>query len=359
MNSTLLLRTPEEFTILLFILVLVYYCKSSVEVAARVNDMMFPLFLFVLFSFPFLLVNEFSFERIEPILGSGVSTVGLANLLPVGWYADLLVLGAFLHTISTSRQIQTAIKFGVSLSAVGLTMLLFLCITVLGSSVAGRTMYPNYTLVEQIHITDYLDRLELVLFSIWLPTFILKCCYIFTALIIGLNSFTRRDDQKFYAKQVGWFLQITTAMAFHSVVEVFEFGNYGAVFTVAAMQIPFLLLVFVLLMRRKTAAVELEADRATREQEQQERADLDKPRISRVRSKTWSLLTHALIATCASVILIGGFFGADSAMIGGFCGLIYALSLLGTLFTTYMELRKVRTASLKPEQHKKQEQKLA
>ncbi|PWK16386.1 GerAB/ArcD/ProY family transporter [Tumebacillus permanentifrigoris] len=361
MNSTLLLRTPEEFVMLLFTLVLAYYCKSSVEVPVRVNDLMFPLFLFVMFSFPFLLTNEFAFERLEPILGSGLATVGEANALPVGWYADCLIAGAFLHTVSTSRQIHSAIKFGVAISAVGLTMLLFLCITVLGSSVAARTMYPNYTLVEQIHITDYLDRLELVLFSIWLPSFILKCCFIFTSVLIGLNAYTKRDGQKLYNQQFAWFLQVTTLMAFHSVVEVFDFGNYGSLFTTAVLQLPFLLLLLVLLLRRKTADVELEADRATREREQHQQADSNKQGlwITKIKARTWSRLTLLVMALCATTIAIGGMLGMDSARIGGICGLVYAVLLPSTIFTTYMEFRSVREASLKPEQHKKHEQKLA
>ncbi|MBL0385316.1 endospore germination permease [Tumebacillus sp. ITR2] len=359
MNSTLLLKTPEEFTILMFLLVVVYYCKSSVEVAARVNDLMFPLFMVVLFGMPFLLTNEFSFARLEPILGHGFPTVLVGNLLPMGWYGDTLIMGAFLHTITASRQIHSAVKFGVTLAGVGLTLLMFICICVLGSTVAGRMMYPNYTLVEQIHITDYLDRLELVMFSVWLPSFVLKVCFIFTAFLIGLNSFTKRTTLNLYCRQFGWLLLTTTAMAFHSVVEVFDFGNYGSILLVVGMQLPITILLFILLARQKRDHRERQTDLEIQAKEQERRNGPDAKWYDRVRMKTWALCSLGGLAFCFVCIGLGALLGRDIAKVGWTCGVVYVLVMFVLLFSTYMEMRQVRLSSVKPEIKQKRERKLA
>ncbi|KEO84801.1 GerAB/ArcD/ProY family transporter [Tumebacillus flagellatus] len=359
MNSTLLLKTPEEITFLLFILVLMYYSKSSVEVIARVNDLMFPLFVVVLFVLPLLLTNEFSFERLEPVLGSGFAQVIESNILPLGWFGDMIVAGAFLHTLSVSRQIRSALTFAVSLSGVGLSLLLFMCICVLGSTVAGRMMYPNFTLVEQIHITDYLDRLELVMFSVWLPSFLLKVSFLYTAFIIGLNSFTKRTKQNLYSRQLGWFLVVTTAMAFHSVVEVFDFGNFGSLFTLGFIQFPFTMFLFVLLLRSKHDEGERKTDEEIRQKERERRDDPNTKWIDRMTGRTWFVITLSCLGCSFVFIIVGAALGRDNAWIGATCGILYSVSMLMMMVASYLEMRQVRLTSLKPELKQKQEQKLA
>lgn len=352
-NSTLLMKTPLEFTILLLVMVMVYYCKSSVEVVARVNDLMIPVFLLVQFALPLLLTNEFSTTRLEPILGNGIVNVLEGNVLSIGCYGDLLVVGAFLHTLTTSRQVHTALKHGIVAAAFGLTLPLLLCISVLGSTVSARTMYPVYTMVEQIHITDYLDRLELVMLSVWLPLYVLKCCFLLTAILVGFNAFTGQHNQQLYAKQVGWFLQVTTALAFRSVVETFDYGNFGTLLIALGIQMPLYLVLLVLLMRHETDPAERKADQVLREQEQEDEKKYQEQQSSwfnSVRRKTWSRWTVGLLGICAAFLIAGGIMGKDWSIVGSICGFGYVGALLVMLVTTYMEMSKIRAAATKLKQ---------
>ncbi|MGB8956423.1 MAG: GerAB/ArcD/ProY family transporter, partial [Tumebacillaceae bacterium] len=63
LNSTLLERTPEEISIYIFTIVLIYYGASSIEVTARVADFIIPVFLLFMWSLPLILANEFSLVR--------------------------------------------------------------------------------------------------------------------------------------------------------------------------------------------------------------------------------------------------------------------------------------------------------
>lgn len=43
----------------------------------------------------FLLMNEYSIERLEPILSTSLDRITISNLLPLGVYGDILLFGAF------------------------------------------------------------------------------------------------------------------------------------------------------------------------------------------------------------------------------------------------------------------------
>ncbi|MDV2687735.1 GerAB/ArcD/ProY family transporter, partial [Alkalihalophilus lindianensis] len=69
---------------------------------------------------------------------------------------------------------RKAVITGTALGLFLFFLILFLAIVVLGTKIVREATYPSYILVQQINLTDFLDRLDLVIVAVWLPAFFSK-----------------------------------------------------------------------------------------------------------------------------------------------------------------------------------------
>ncbi|MDB4868842.1 MAG: hypothetical protein JWR03_3175, partial [Cohnella sp.] len=173
-KTNLLLRTPYEVTLLLLMIVLIYYGKTSVEVTARVNDIFFGLLCLMVLFLPLLVSNDISIYQMEPILIEPPGDLTVANGLATSYYGDVAAFGAFLPAIGNSKLLFSAFRHGLALTAALITWIIITGLCVLGPNIMSKEIYPTYALIQQIHITDFLDRLEIVIFSAYFPSFIVN-----------------------------------------------------------------------------------------------------------------------------------------------------------------------------------------
>jgi spore germination protein KB len=331
-EATLLPTTPTEITILCFVLVLMQYGTATVEVPCRINDIFWPIFVLLIFILPIALANEFEFERTRPPFAMAEVNVLLASVVNVGWFGDLIIVGAFMHTIASNRQFAAAVRQGVITSAFLLTLLLFTCLNVLGSHIAAKDMYPTFSILQQINVTDFLDRVDVMVYAVLIPVTIIRMAFMYLAVLIGLQSFLRSSkssDYRHLNRPLPWLLLFWTIFAYDNVVEIFKVGNYGApiLFPVFCL-IPLLMLVGISRFRKS------KSDEALIQIE-----DLTNPdALNRCRSaRRWS---NVLIALCAAIVVIGGYLGNNNSRIGLFGAILYIICLIGATFMSRIETRE-------------------
>ncbi len=141
-QNAVLPNTPEEALILTMVLIVIYYGRTSVEIAARVNDMILPLFVIMIFCFPLMLTNEIRLNRIEPFFLAGTDSLLSASILNIGWYGEIFFMGAFLHTVTQAALTKSAMRHGILLTTLILTILSLLSLTVLGNQLTAHSAYP-------------------------------------------------------------------------------------------------------------------------------------------------------------------------------------------------------------------------
>jgi spore germination protein (amino acid permease) len=354
-KTVLLQQTPEEIIILVFMFVVLYYARSSLEVTVRVNDLFFPAVLLLMLFLPILLVNEFNFRLNDPILTDGLFPILVANVLNTGWYADLLVIGAFLPMVSGARSFLTSTRHGVVLSTFLLTLLTWINVYVLGPPITSRAIFPSYLLIQQIHLTDFLDRLEILIYSFWAPMIIIKVIAFTAAIMIGINSFTGETDHRLMIRPFIWIATLTTILSFRTFTEVYNFANFSipAIFFVWA--VPVLILLQLLSLRPKFAAQRRRASEKEQEQHEERMNDPNEKhessegggqngpffqKVNRLPYRIWKHWTHRLIALGALLIIAGGLFGRYLPAAGTAAGILYAVCILLVVWTSYMEMRR-------------------
>jgi len=355
MGTILLPRTPEEISLMLFMLLLIYYGRTSIEVIARVNDVLFPYFAISIVLLPLMLTNELDKSLIEPILAGDFASVALGNMLSLGWYGDVIILGAFLHTIGQIRQVRSAIRHGVILSSLFLGLFPLLEVLVFGPVIAGALIYPNYNLVQQIHITDFLDRMDLLILSIWAPTLICKDVLIYMALLTGIASLVNQRDYSTINTPIGFLVLFTSLLAFKNTTEVFSFGNFSSPVIILCYQ-PLLLALLLGLSRRFASPKTAQGNDTQRQTESTDGGtgppSDSLPDISSGKSKSrpgfqhsyigWSRISNALLVICVAALAAGLWISEYYSLIGVVCGLIYGFCTIMATVSSYMELVQAR-----------------
>ncbi|MCP3773155.1 endospore germination permease [Paenibacillus sp. MZ04-78.2] len=352
-GTLLLPNTPEEMLVLLLVVMLMFYGRTSAEVISRVNDLFFPVFFALTFMLPFLLSNEMSFRLLQPVLTTSPKQLGYAGLLSIGWYGDIIIAGAFLHMIWNSRQVHSALRHGSLMATALLSLFLLMEVSVLGPNIPGNLIYPNYSLVQHIQITDFLDRMDLLILSIWFPIIVGKMIFIYLAFLIGITSLIRQRDYTLINSPVSLFLLVTTILAFKSTPEVFSFGNYSSPVFVLSYQ-PVLLAAMLLLMRRfPKRSPERHAEASSGKSQGHDRDGESKggnrhpgkrfgSRLGAISGRTWLRAGNVLLAFGFVFVGAGLIFSRNYAIIGKLAAFGYALVLALLLFVTHMEMRKAK-----------------
>ncbi|MDR6552161.1 endospore germination permease [Paenibacillus qinlingensis] len=346
-SSTLLLHsTPLEILFLLNCLLLIYFGKTSLEVIARVNDLFYPLFVVTITIMPLLLSNEFFLRLTTPVLTMPLQHWTASSILTLGSAGDVFILGAFLHTIYNSNHVRSAIRHGSLLGFFLLTLILFAIIAVLGPRMPANFSYPTYNLVQTIHVTDFLDRLDLVMLMIWFPTVTCKIIAIYLALLIGITSLFNGRNYPMINKPIGLMLALTTCLSFKSTTELLSFSNFSSPVIVLAYQ-PFtmVLLLIVGIRKRRKNPNALATPSSSGGTHAKQDPEQNSGKLSqRLTYSHWLQGGNLLLFICVAFILIGLMFGEKSPLIGTICAIGFGSGLLLTTLTTYMETTKLKQA---------------
>ncbi|KQL44317.1 spore gernimation protein [Brevibacillus choshinensis] len=324
LHISLLPHTPLEIILLVFVLLMMYYGRTSLEVAARVNEIYFPAYFLCNLLLYFLLVNEYSLERLEPILSNSLGRIAVSNLLPLGLYGDILLFGAFLHAVAQPRLFFAAMKHGVLIVGFSATMILLILLGVMGYTIASRLNFPVYILVQQIHVTDFLDRVEMIVFSLWFPAFTIKVIVAYLAFLVGIGSFGGQQHYNAFNAPCGWFMVVTSMLAFPNVADIDQFISYSLPVIVLVIQVPLLVFLFVMARIRGKRDTNVGIPEGTK---------LYRFYKSAVRTGYLSLLG------CVLTVVISDMFVDKSPWWGGLASIGFIFCFFLALVASYLEMQ--------------------
>ncbi|GLX68870.1 GerAB/ArcD/ProY family transporter [Paenibacillus glycanilyticus] len=250
-NSSILLRTPLIYILLMTMLLLAYYAGGSMEHLFRTNVVFITLFLSFYMFMPLFLLNEIDLNKLKPSLSSGIFQPVKGGVLALGSFTDLIIFGAFLHHVRKPRDIYMAMKMGVIYSAFMLTIWLFCVVSVVSPILSSRLIYIGWILVQQIHITDFLDRIDLFLISLYVPVLLIKFAALYIAILTGVASFTKQKKFDFINLPLGIVFTILAAITFDNTDEVSLFYAFGIFPISVVVQVLFLAALFIGMAARK------------------------------------------------------------------------------------------------------------
>lgn len=328
LKESLLPRTPLGVILLVFVLLVMSYRK--LDVVSRVSEIYFPINIVVILLLTLMLTNEFSMDRFEPIFSTDLFAIFGSNYMTVGLYGEVLLMGAFLPAFSQSRLFFVSMKHGIVLAGFLISIIILVFLGVMGYNVGGSLNYPIWSLVQQIHVTDFLDRVELLLLSLWFPALTIKVILAYLALSIGIGSFSGMKQYGVYSPALGTFLVSTSLLSFREAEELPGFVGYSLTAIVLAIQIPLLLVLFLFAKMRKA------------------QTDDDGSRIPKRRVMAW--ICNLSILGCAATVVVGKLMFEAYLSVGLIISIVYFAFLVVGVIASYAEMQIVNNYLYKKQQ---------
>lgn len=191
-NTVLLPYTPNKVTMLLIIFTIILIARNPADTVIRLNQFWQPLFLMTGTMIFFMLFNRFEFSNFLPMFDNGVVPSLEAAWFYFAFLGEIIVLPFIFsgREITVLRGLISLVASVIVLELIGIAL-----VAVLGAHIPSMLLYPVYNLIEFIKITDFLDRFELMLVSIYLPSEIVKCSILLFLLSRGLGHFLSRAGQ--------------------------------------------------------------------------------------------------------------------------------------------------------------------
>jgi hypothetical protein len=150
-----------------------YAVKSGFEVIARMNQFVLILVVLSITGIFTLVIKEFRYEHLFPILKKGVKPVLRGALTPAGWRGEAFILMMFIPYLNKYRQARTAALKSVLVLSVILVLDIVICIGVFDVQVA-HYLFPVYNLAYYIvwSLVLFVNSAETIkFFSEYFPAF--------------------------------------------------------------------------------------------------------------------------------------------------------------------------------------------
>ncbi len=161
-------RSPVAAIMILFLLTIIITNKIGFQAIVRSNLFMMPIFVFSILFIFFANIENFTLQRMLPLLGNGAFTTffsGLSNLFAFGGFAYLYFLPPYLKDDKGLKKITftSIITSGICL-LFSVATLLFLS----PNSVITEEVFPLYLASRNIEFGRFFQRLDAVFLLIWI-----------------------------------------------------------------------------------------------------------------------------------------------------------------------------------------------
>ncbi|MGG6445953.1 GerAB/ArcD/ProY family transporter [Pseudobacillus badius] len=186
-TSLILVETPIEIIMLLFILTNLIGVRLGLEVISRSLLIFFPWIIMLLFFLTLFLIPEIKVENIQPILEGGIKPVLKGTFHQLGIpYLQLIIFLMITPYVNEKANMRKYFYKGMVIGGMVLLIVILLCIWVLNVKLTSFQSYPVYTLGKKINVANFFNRIEVVVAIIWVITTYFKLTICFYGLSLGL-----------------------------------------------------------------------------------------------------------------------------------------------------------------------------
>lgn len=217
--ASFLTETPLSFLIGIMVLIAAIGAQYGIEVLARTADVIFPLFMFMLMGSLLLPLPEFRVSYLEPVLARGLSPLIRSAITPTAIGAQLLILTILIPNLNAPRLAIRTAFWATAGAGLVLIMAAFIVVGVLGPDLGARSIFPFYTMLRSIEISEFLQRVEAPIIFAWgLGVFVSVSVIIYA----GARGFSQLLHLKDYRPLILPMAVIQGTYAFQGYDDVFQ-----------------------------------------------------------------------------------------------------------------------------------------
>ncbi|NPV89641.1 MAG: endospore germination permease [Firmicutes bacterium] len=194
-HTAFLRETPLLIIDLMMVGAAVYGVYLGVEVLARANEVVFPIFILSITILLALVAREIDLDHLRPVLANGLLPVLKGAMVPAAWRGEVFFLLLLYPYLNQKNEALKSAAGTVLISGVFAAAVTAITIGVFSDLVASRQIYPVLNLARYISVAGILERLELYLIIIWMAGVIIKLavfyhsCSVMAASTLGLKDY--------------------------------------------------------------------------------------------------------------------------------------------------------------------------
>ncbi|GAA0492147.1 endospore germination permease [Salinibacillus aidingensis] len=208
-TTQVMVETPIQVIMLIFVLTSLYAIKLGIEVIGRTSEIFFPyaftsLMLLIIFVAP-----QADFKNIQPVLVNNIEGAFLTVFPTLGTpYFELVVFLALLPYVNRIGPGRKAFYIGVGIGSFLLFAVTLMSLLVLGPDFSARNVYPTYILGKKISGIQFLERIEILVAIAWFFTIFFKISINFYVLSLGMSHLFQLRSPKVLSTPLAFLILI-------------------------------------------------------------------------------------------------------------------------------------------------------
>jgi spore germination protein KB len=217
-------RTPMIVFNTLLVSLAAYGVYLGLETMARVNEIVFPISILVLFVIFALALPEMDWYQLQPVLTHSFSDLFKASAILLSFYTEAAVLLMFIPNLREKEgAIRKILPWVVILVAIILLVVVGGGIALMGAEETGRLIFPTFELAKTIHLGGFIERIESLVVGIWVSMVGLKLMMLYYAGVLALAQALDLRDYHPVVLPGGVILTTLSFMGFTDIVQARSF----------------------------------------------------------------------------------------------------------------------------------------
>lgn len=236
---TLLPLTPIVVISLILLLTLTFMAKGGISTIVSMAEFTVPALIMTLLTMPLFFGGNIDFSAMRPYLHPDIGGVVKGSWRMLGYMADLMILPFIISGRSYNAR---SAWLGHLIGTVFMIIVVLLEELVIGVPIMSRLFYPTYELGRQLQLTDFLDRFDLFVGALTVPTLLTKIgvdLYVASLAVKRMFAHTRGGLMVWPVGLLGY---VCSFMLFSNIVQIYNFSReWTAVMIVFFVVMPFVL----------------------------------------------------------------------------------------------------------------------
>lgn len=194
-KTNFLVETPLLVLEMVLAGVAVYGVYQGIEVIARHNEIVFPIFILSISILIIFVVKDINFNNYLPVLENGFMPVLKGAMTPAAWRGEVfIVLMLFPYLNQKEEGLKTTMAMPI-IAGIFVTAVVATTVGVFGDIYTSRLTYAGNTLARYISVAGVLERMELVIVIVWVAGVIVKLAIFYhtismaAATTLGLKGY--------------------------------------------------------------------------------------------------------------------------------------------------------------------------
>lgn len=219
-SITLLETTPISIIVLTLLVMVVFIVRGGLGSLIGMSELYVTLFVLNSLILPFMLIQQINMDNLMPYFDIDVAGVGKGSWYIFSFFGEMIAIP---FVIKGSDFRFKSVMWGITITALIMMLIVIETILAVGVPIASRLVYPSYELARQLQISDFLDRFDLALAAVTLPTLITKIAFDLYFVCWGLKRMIPKVSGKVMTGPVALIGFVCAFWFFKNAVQLFRF----------------------------------------------------------------------------------------------------------------------------------------